>query len=225
MNLLPLLEGDATRWAERTLYFQCHRGLSPKRYLNCAAVSQRFKMVGYPGSFSKEDLDTSADPLLELYDVAADPGEQHDLAGERPEVLARLRAGYDAWFDDVRGTRGFTPGVIHLGSEAENPVHLCRYQDGTYRDGVPTGWSVRVERSGRYRFTIQRGPLAGPGKLCATWNGRTMSRPVGADSSSAEFDLDAGPGTIDVWFQEEGKPRQVLSENAPVGDVDVERLE
>ena len=225
VNLLPLLSGHTAGLAERTLYFQCHRGLTPKRYQNCAAISARFKMVGYPGTFGQEDLDTSGDPLLELYDVAADPGEENNLAGEKPDVLARLRADYDAWFDDVSGTRGFTPGVIHLGSEAENPVRLCRYQDGTYRDGVPHGWSVRVERSGRYRFTINRGPLAGPGKLCVTWNGRTMGRPVGADSSSAEFELSDAVGVIDVWFQEEGQERVVFSANVPDGDVDVERLE
>jgi arylsulfatase A-like enzyme len=32
-----------------------------------------------------------------LYDLAADPGETRDLAPERPELVARLRAEYDAW--------------------------------------------------------------------------------------------------------------------------------
>ena len=32
----------------------------------------------------------------ELYDLAADPGEQNDLARTRPQVLKRLRTGYEA---------------------------------------------------------------------------------------------------------------------------------
>jgi arylsulfatase A-like enzyme len=35
-SLLPLLEGSETAWADRPLLLQCHRGLQPKRYQNCA---------------------------------------------------------------------------------------------------------------------------------------------------------------------------------------------
>jgi hypothetical protein len=68
-------------------------------------------MIGYPGTFSREDLDTSGEPVLELYDVAGDPGETANLADTHPDVLASLRAGYEAWFDDVKRTRRFAPGV------------------------------------------------------------------------------------------------------------------
>lgn len=36
-------------------------------------------------------------PPVELYDLRADPGEQHNLADTRPEVVASLRAELDAW--------------------------------------------------------------------------------------------------------------------------------
>ena len=38
---------------------------------------------------------------VELYDLAADLAEEHDLAGERPEDVARLRGLLDAWLADV----------------------------------------------------------------------------------------------------------------------------
>jgi hypothetical protein len=182
-------------------------------------------MVGYPGTFSREDLDTSGEPTLELYDLDADPGETTDLAEEHPDILAGLRAGYEAWLDDVRGTRQFTPGVIHLGSESENPAHLCRYQDGTYRDGVPHGWSVEIERGGRYRLTIYRGEATAEGRLYVSWNSKQSSRPLAAGQSAAVFELSAGKGVLDVWFVENGKERVVISDNSTLGDVDVERLD
>ncbi|NOX54282.1 MAG: arylsulfatase, partial [Planctomycetes bacterium] len=137
ISLRPLIEG-VTCWPPRRLFFQCHRGLTPKRYQNCAVVTQRFKLVGYPGTFSREDLDTAAGkPVLELYDLMTDPSEQRDLASRRPDVVATLRTAYDEWFDSVSASRHFQPGVIAIGSPAENPTVLCRYQDSTYRNGRP----------------------------------------------------------------------------------------
>jgi arylsulfatase A-like enzyme len=225
-SLVPLLrEGSAAGWPDRTLYFQCHRGLDPKRYQNCAAVAQRFKMVGYPGTFSQEDLEPSGEPILELYDVEKDPGETTNLANEQPELLARLRVGYDAWFDDVGAARRFTPGVIHLGSDAENPLLLCRYQDGTYRGGVPHGWSVEIEQAGRYRLTINRGEADGKGRMHVTFNGQSWSRPLGAGENAAVLDLPKGKGVLDAWFVEEGKDRVVVSDNSTIGNVEVRRIE
>jgi arylsulfatase A-like enzyme len=36
-----------------------------------------------------------------LFDLAADPGERHDLARERPETLAELKRRYEAWSAEV----------------------------------------------------------------------------------------------------------------------------
>jgi uncharacterized protein (DUF58 family) len=36
-------------------------------------------------------------PLLELYDLAADPHETRDLAAQRPEQVARLRRAAGDW--------------------------------------------------------------------------------------------------------------------------------
>jgi arylsulfatase A-like enzyme len=70
------------------------------------AVSDgRFKLLRIP---------TLSGVRYELYDLAADPGEQTDLASRRPEVVERLRGPLDAWTEDVlasptaRASRGST---------------------------------------------------------------------------------------------------------------------
>ena len=224
-NLLPLLEGSDSGWPDRRLFFQCHRGLTPKPYQNCAVVSQRFKLVGYPGTFSQEDLDTSGVPMLELYDVTADPGEQKDLAAKHPEIVSQMRAAYDAWFDDVRSSRGFRPGRIHVGSETENPTHLCRYQDGNYRDGRPHGWSIQIERAGRYEVTINRGESSDATDLHVTWGNQHARQPLAARQNRAVFPMSAGTGVLDVWVQEPDGVREVVSDNSTLGDVQLERLD
>lgn len=224
VNLLPLLDGHNVDWPQRTLFFQCHRGLTPKPFQNCAVITDRYKLVGYPGTFNRENLDTSADPVLELYDIPADRGESKNLATDLPQTVAKLRDAYTKWYNDVRSTRNFTPGVIHIGNEAENPVCLCRYQDGNYKSGIPYGWTVHVERGGKYRFTINRGLLEGQGGLHILWQGKETILPLGASENSAIGELTPGKGVIDIWFTPKATKRVPISNNGTAGNVDVERL-
>lgn len=45
--------------------------------------------------------------IARLYDLEADPAEQHDLSAQEPEVFADLKARYQAW-DDTLPPRGWT---------------------------------------------------------------------------------------------------------------------
>jgi arylsulfatase A-like enzyme len=40
-----------------------------------------------------------------LFDLQSDPGERHDLAAERPELLKKLRGLHRQWEDSVRAPR------------------------------------------------------------------------------------------------------------------------
>jgi hypothetical protein len=202
ISLLPLLSGKADAH-ERIVFLQCHRGLTPHPLQNCAAVTQRYKLVGNPGTFSQEEPAAAGEPVLELYDLAADPGETANLADQHPEVLARLKAACQRWFDDVAATRQFQPGVIHVGSAEENPVRLCRYQDATFRGNMPHGWSVKILRAGTYRVTVLGDRTPGGQVLSLAWNGQRQRRSLAADSASATFELPAGPGQLDIWTSAE----------------------
>ena len=38
----------------------------------------------------------------ELYDLESDPGETNNVINEHPEVVAKLSAAYDKWWEDVQ---------------------------------------------------------------------------------------------------------------------------
>lgn len=227
VSLLPLLTGKTPveRWPDRTLFIQCHRGLEVKRYQHFAAIGQRYKLIGYPGTFNQEDLDTtSKPPVLELYDLADDREEKNNLATKSPAELARLRKAYETWFDDVRRSRGFAPGIIHLGSDREPSAHLSRYQDGGYAGQSVPGWRVKVLNGGRYEVTFLRGEHRGPVNLIVEWQGRFIRQPLAAGTDTAIFEIPAGEGTLDIWIESPAGARLPFTGNETDGDAILRKL-
>lgn len=224
VNLLPLLRDRQTTWPDRTLFLQCHRGLRPEAYHHASVITQRYKLVMTPESFNREWLNLTAFPGAELYDLVDDRAEANDVAASHPQIVAKLRRAYEAWFEDVRNTRNFTPGYISLGSDAENPTHLCRYQDSAYCDGQPTGWPVRILRGGRYEFTINRRPTNAKCTMFVKLDGQQMSHTLAPGENKAVFPLPSGKAKLQVWVEEEGKPRVIHRQNDTIGDVDVRRI-
>ena len=229
----PALDGlDLTNWLtskeppagpDRLLFFQCHRGLEPRRYQNCAVIGERYKLLGYPGTFSREDLQPAAEPVLELYDLLADAGETHNLAADHPQTVAGMRKAYEQWFDDVRSTRHFKPGVIAI-NDQHRSVHLCRYQDCTYVDGKPIGWQVRIAQEGRYSVNVQRAQEEAAGAIFVRWQDKTQSGSVAYREARASFDLSAGEGLLEIWFTPQGGDRRLIADNSTLGDATIRLL-
>jgi hypothetical protein len=222
VSLLPLLAGKvaASEWPERTLFIQCHRGLTPKLFQNAAAIGQRYKLVASPGTFNREDFVPSAtEPMLELYDLEMDRGEERNLANEQPRIVESLRRRYEDWFSDVWRSRQFTPGIIHVGNSVENPVLLCRYQDAIWKFERPCGWLVNMERSGRYEIEFRGENVSGPGRMVVNWQGQETSRAVKPGERAVECLLAAGQGVMDVNFVGEGPASTESAGKNVVGDV------
>ncbi len=222
VSQLPRLSGTDTKLDdERLLFFQCHRGLRPQRYHNAAVVSQRFKLVMHPGTFGDEQLAVAgvgAGAGAELYDIARDPNEDRPLVNAKRQK--QLVAAYNEWFDDVRTTRDFVPGRIIVGSDEENPLRLCRYQDGTYRgDGFSHGWAVEVVRDGNYKLHVDQGDVKQPvpGRIHVRWLERENS--IATKDGQAVFKLGKGTGTLDIWFQADGETRKRIGLNTTEGNV------
>ena len=156
-SLLPLLEGRAATWPDRTLILQAHRGDRPVPTHNIAVRSQRWKLV-HPSGFGRETM--PAGTPFELYDVPADPGETNNQAATQPEMVRRLSAAYANWFADISATRSdtFAPPRIVIGSD-QDPTTMLTWQD--WRVDEPTGWGkggrwlLRAERDATYQVTLR----------------------------------------------------------------------
>lgn len=230
-SLLPLLtptrsanEDNAT-WPDRTIFIQCHRGLTPKLFQNAAAIGQRYKLVAYPGTFNREDLlPSTSEPVLELYDLETDPAEERNLAAQMPDVTRALRRQYEAWFAEVWRSRQFTPGIIHIGNQAASSVLLSRYQDAQWKFEQPQGWLVNVERAGRYEITLRGEDTPAIGRLIVNWQGQPLTDVIRADQPKAVMHLAAGQGTLDVSVvTDEASPTKPSEKNVR-GDVTIRFL-
>lgn len=176
-SLLPLFTGQ--KWqGDRTLFFQWHRGDRGRLFESCAARNQRYKLVNG----------------VALYDLESDPAEARDIAAEHPEMVAKLRGEYEAWFRDVAATRNFEPPRIYLGDPRERVVLLTR-QDwrgekaSWNADGVGH-WEVDVRAQGRYDLRLLFAALESPVKLEVRLGGVVKSADVAAGASTFVVRLD-----------------------------------
>ena len=219
VSLLPLLHGETDGQARRLLFFQCHRGLTPTHFQNAAVVSQDFKLVCSPGTFSREDFSLRAETKFELYNLAEDTAESKDVTQKNEKTLLKLQAEYIDWFRNVKSTRNFAPGVIHIGESNLDRIHLCRYQDATYRDGRPIGWPVNIVERSRYDLAIRRDELKGPLNVTVSWQGDDKSLALAPDKNTMRITLIAGEGLLSVTLRDENGEVIVISDNGTTGDV------
>ncbi|MCA9438211.1 MAG: arylsulfatase, partial [Candidatus Omnitrophica bacterium] len=150
-NALPLLLGEETDWATRTLYFQWHRGDAPTPLRAFSARGDRYKLVQ---AQNVQEADQPFEPHFQFYDLEKDPYEIHDLSAELPEQVEKFKQEYLAWFEDVSSTRGYDPPRIILGTTHETSTVLTR-QDwrGPQANWGPNGvgyWEVTVAEPSKF---------------------------------------------------------------------------
>jgi arylsulfatase A len=97
-SLVPLLTGQVQTWPDRMIFARTAGWRSVLEFnepvvrdlhtLGKTVRTQRWRTVNEDGSW-------------QLYDMPNDPSEQHDVAGDHPDVVARLSTAYDRWLADV----------------------------------------------------------------------------------------------------------------------------
>lgn len=210
-SLAPLWTGESSSedWPNRTLFTQHIKSIVQSPYQNAAVFTQRYKLVSYPKAANEGHF--KADPNnmdLMLFDLVEDRSESTDLFHSKPEIAMQLRREYDHWFKEMKNTRGFRPGLIHMGTSHENPTHLCRYQDGHRPYGTdpePIGWPVKINKEGRFRVSKVGSGFLGA-VMAVQWQGVTlktrMSSSQAFSSSLVECELEAGEGMLDIWIED-----------------------
>lgn len=188
----------------------------------------------------------------ELYDLSSDPGQKNNLMASRPDIAKKLQEMYKNWWDKMEPDKVPIQEVV-VGSPHQNPVPLdiSEWEDtwidfsNSVRSGEPANgrWHVRVDRPGKYRFTLRRWPemthlpmrAATPSTGWPYVDGKSLpvhsvtlkvgdqevTRPVGPEDQSVDITLDliAGSTTLQTWMRDEqGK------DLAGVYYVDVEKL-
>ncbi|MFW5776270.1 MAG: arylsulfatase [Spirochaetota bacterium] len=140
---------------DRTLIVESQRVRHPQKYRSHAVMRGVWRLV---------DGD-------ELYDLSADPGQEHNVVGENDDVAEELRACYERYWESVRKTDDLYGRPIIDPTDPE-PVVLCAEHLFPDADdalvwnqqhvlvGKPiTGrWPVRVSREGTFRIECRRWP-------------------------------------------------------------------
>jgi arylsulfatase A-like enzyme len=119
-DLSPLLRGAASQWPERMIFSTWAGRISVR--------TQQYRL----------------DSTGALYDMTADPGQTRNVAGEQPEVAARLVQAVADWRTEMFGTdagakpprgQAVDPRPIPVGYP-EFPITMLPARDGEPRGGV-----------------------------------------------------------------------------------------
>jgi arylsulfatase A-like enzyme len=88
-SLLSLLKNPDAEWPDRVLVTHIGRWPQGKaansKYAGCSIRDRQFTLVNNE----------------ELYDLRRDPGEKHNVIADHPDVVRKLRAAYDKWWESV----------------------------------------------------------------------------------------------------------------------------
>ncbi len=175
MSLAPILRGQA---------------VVPKDRMLVINYSRMPNFVNYPTPFAQTLMYRNLAEVLwkrwrlledrELYNLETDPLQTTNVIDRHPEVLAKMRARLDAWWDEVGPTANEVQRII-IGSEHENPSRLtgCEWLDvfidqqrqirvGQEKSGY---WMLEVAEDGDYDFELRRWP-------------RQIDRPITAPSEN-----------------------------------------
>lgn len=160
-SLVPLFKNEDAEWEERTIITDSQRVVDPIKWRNSSTMTERWRLLNGKA----------------LYDIEADPGQKKNVAKEHPEVVEKLRADYDAWWESLKPSfKRFAR--IQIGNKAENPTVLTSHDWLTKAKMVPWNhsmirsapltegwWALNVAEAGKYRITLRRWPNSTGAKI------------------------------------------------------------
>lgn len=162
VDLSPLLKGDKEELDDRMLVINYSR--MPMFEVKYTTENPAIPMKDGAGVLWKNWR------LLEnreLYNISVDPHQDNEVAAENPEVVAKMRAHLDKWWEGVKD-EVYKPQRVIIGSEQENPmlVSACEWLDVFVDQQIQTrygpkkngSWHLSVAEAGEYEFELRRWP-------------------------------------------------------------------
>ncbi len=182
-----LHKGDAAEWPARYLITDSQRVRDPIKWRESSVMSQKWRLINGK----------------ELYEIAADPGQENDVAAAHPGQVRAMREFYENWWAELEPTFSRTT-EIYLG-HPEAPVatltghdwiqerlppwnqgHIRR--DAATKDGKHQGhWAVNAIEAGTYNLEMRRWPKEADTAISA-------GLPAKADPPGASRAFSAIPG-------------------------------
>lgn len=162
-SLVPLLKG--AEWPARSIIVDSQREENLMPWRHAAVMTEEWRLVS-PGPGGD-----GAPQKLELYEIRKDPGEKNDVSAAHPDVVARLRKDYDAWWKMVSARAGEYARIV-IGDPKDNPARLTSHdwhgEGGALQTwnqasilkgpDVNGFWAVEA-RAGKYSIELRRWPM------------------------------------------------------------------
>jgi arylsulfatase B len=151
-----------TAWPKRVVFTDSQRGEDLVKWRQAAIMTQQYRLVS-------PSLGGQAEPKLELYDMAKDPGQRTDIAAANAPLVESLKSEYEKWWKVVSARANEYARII-IGDAKENPSRLTAHD--WHGDDAVKAWNQRAirqgpvangfwaieARAGRYRFELRRWP-------------------------------------------------------------------
>lgn len=180
----PVDKGQV-QWQRQTLYVR--RGT--------------YKLIQNPGPYP---MDGPARPAYHLYDLSADPAEQHNLAESRPELMAELLSVLEAKASAISGeAHAFSPPVFQIGTDSvsrvwgrgaasfSGPVRSSAMEPKHWRAGAQATYQLHIHKPGTYavRAAFRLGKQARQPRLLLRVAGQQAELLLNGGQEAAEGEL------------------------------------
>ncbi len=187
LSLKDLADPDTNvQWPDRYLITDSQRVVDPVKWRQSAVMSQQYRLINGK----------------ELYDIKADPGQTKNIAKNKPGRVAKMRAFYEAWWNELEPTFSQTT-EIHLG-HPDHPIVTMTAHDwlnvfppwnqgsirttkGTLAEKFGGHWAIKVLEEGTYKISLRRYPAEANLPINA-------SAPAGTNVPGASKAFRANPG-------------------------------
>ena len=159
MDISQQLLDPQAQWPDRVMITDSQRIYMPKKWRKSAVMTDQWRLVNGK----------------QLFDMYADPQQQHDIAAQHPSVVEELTDAYNQWWTEIEPT--FTQTApLFVGDDTANPVTITSHDWLGYNAAVPWNqrsirrairekdgvhksfWLLDIRQAGNYKLSLRRWP-------------------------------------------------------------------